>query len=150
MVNLRKHLDEKDKAILSILSENARATYSDIAKKIGLSDVAVIKRIKRLERDGVIRRYTIIVDPEKLGYSIVSITGIDVEPEYLFKVISLLKEKEYVKYLALTSGDHNIMIIIWARDSNEANKIHNELESLPGVKRVCPAIILDVFKEEYV
>ena len=143
-------IDEKDQLILNMLKSNAKMTYSDIAKRLGISDVAVIKRIRRLEQSNVIRRYTVIVDPKKLGYNIVSITGIDVEPENMFKVISMLKEKDYIKYLALTSGDHSIVVVIWARDSSEADRIHNELASLPGVKRVCPAIILDVFKEEFI
>ncbi len=140
-------IDEKDKKILEILKGNARASYTEIARSLGISDVAVIKRIRKLEQAGIIKKYTIIVDPKKLGYNAVSITGVDVEPEHMFKVLSFLREKEYVKYLALTSGDHSIIAIIWAKDSNELARIHDEISSLPGVKRVCPAIILDVVKE---
>jgi len=140
-------IDEKDEKILEILKGNARASYTEIARSLGISDVAVIKRIRKLEQAGIIKKYTIIVDPKKLGYNAVSITGVDVEPEHMFKVLSFLREKEYVKYLALTSGDHSIIAIIWAKDSNELARIHDEISSLPGVKRVCPAIILDVVKE---
>lgn len=140
-------IDEKDEKILEILKSNARASYTEIARSLGISDVAVIKRIRKLEQAGIIKKYTIIVDPKKLGYNAVSITGVDVEPEHMFKVLSFLREKEYVKYLALTSGDHSIIAIIWAKDSNELARIHDEISSLPGVKRVCPAIILDVVKE---
>ncbi len=96
---------------------------------------------------GVIRKYTVIVDPKKLGYKVVSITGIDVEPEYMFNIINRLKEKDYIVYLAITSGDHAIITIIWARDSDEMARIHEEISSMPGVKRVCPAILLDIIKE---
>jgi Lrp/AsnC family transcriptional regulator for asnA, asnC and gidA len=141
-------LDEKDLKILEILSKNARATYTEIAKEVGLSDVAVLKRVKSLEQKGIIRRYTIKVDNKKLGYNAVSITGLDVEPEKLFDVINYLKDKSYVKYLALTSGDHTVMTIIWARDSEELSEIHRALSALEGVKRVCPAIVLELFKDE--
>ncbi len=141
-------LDEKDLKILDILKKNARATYTEIAKEIGLSDVAVLKRVKNLEQKGIIKRYTVKLDNKKLGFTAVSLTGLDVEPEKLFDVINYLRDKEYVKYLALTSGDHTIMTIIWARDSDELSEIHRKLSSLEGVKRICPAIVLELFKDE--
>ena len=140
-------IDEKDMKIINLLLENGRISYSEIAKAIGLSDVAVIKRIRKLEQMGIIRKYTILIDPKKLGYKVVSITGIDVEPEYMFNILNTLKEKDYVKYLAITSGDHSIIAIIWARDSDDVAKIHGEIAKMDGVKRVCPAIILDIIKE---
>ena len=140
-------LDNKDMEILRILSRNSRITYVDIAKRLGLSDVAVIKRIRRLEQLGVIRKYTIRIDVKKLGYGVISITGIDVDPEYLFNIVNELKDKEYVRYLAITSGDHALMTVILAKDSSELSKLHQEISFMRGVKRVCPAIVLDVVKE---
>lgn len=141
-------LDDKDKQIIEMLKKNARTSYTEIARRLGLSDVAVLKRVRKLEQAGIIKRYTIVLDPKKLGYNTISITGLDVEPENLFKVLGYLKEKEYVKYLALTSGDHSIITIIWARNSDEIVHIHDKLAKLPGVKRVCPAIVLDILKED--
>lgn len=140
-------IDEKDIKIIEVLMSNARTSYSDLARMLGISDVAVIKRIRKLEQTGIIKKYTVVVDPKKLGYNSISITGIDIEPQNLFDVINFLKDKDYVKYLALTSGDHAVIAVIWARNSSELAKIHNEISSLPGVKRVCPAIVLDVIKE---
>lgn len=140
-------LDEKDLKIIEILRENARTSYTDIARKLGISDVAVLKRIRKLEQLGVIRKYTVIVDPKKLGYTAISITGIDVAPEQLFTVLDKLKNKEYIKFLALTSGDHAIMATVWAKNSRELARIHDEISKMDGVKRVCPAVILDVLKE---
>ncbi len=141
-------LNEKDLEIIKLMRENSRIPYTELAKRVGISDVAVIKRIKKLERRGVIKKYTIIVDPKKLGYNSVSIVGINVEPEYIFPTISFLKDKEYVKYLALSSGDHTLMAVIWARNGDELAKIFEEITKLPGVTKVCPSIILDVIKEE--
>lgn len=141
-------LDEKDMKILKILAKNARIPYSEIAKMIELSDVAVIKRVKRLEQSGIIKGYTLIIDPKKLGFNSISITGIDVEPEHLFDVINKLRSMDNVKYIALTTGDHSIIITVWARNGEEMAMIHDRISKIPGVKRVCPAIILDVFKDE--
>ena len=139
-------VDEKDLKIIEKLQKNARASFSEIAKELGISDVAVMKRIRKLEHDGVIRKYTIRVNHKKLGYNMVSLTGLDVEPEHLFSVLKKIAEMDSVKFLALTSGDHGVMAEIWARDQEELAKIHEEIASLPGVHKVRPAIILDVIK----
>ncbi len=141
-------LDEKDVKILKILKENARAPYSHIAKEIGITDAAVIKRIRKMERLGIIRKYTVSLDPKKMGYSSVSITGADVEPEALFEVMNKLKEIPNVKYLAMASGDHSLMMVIWAKDNVELEKLHQEIAKLEGIRRICPAIILEVIKDE--
>ncbi|MDK6028391.1 Lrp/AsnC family transcriptional regulator [Ignisphaera sp. 4213-co] len=143
---MTEELDEKDKKLIEKLSENARATYTELAKELGLSDVAVIKRVKKLE-GRIIKRYTIVVDPRNLGFRVVSITGIDVDPDKLFNVIEVIKNKEYIRGLWLTTGDHPLMSIIWARDEVEMAKIHKELANIDGVKRVCPAIVLKTVKE---
>ncbi len=140
-------VDEKDRIIISMLKENSRVSYSEIARKLGISEVAVMKRIKKLESNGVIKKYTVIVDYKKLGYNMVSITGLDALPEYLFSVIEQLKKKDYVEFLAITSGDHSIMVKIIAQDNDELTRIHREIESMQGVHHVRPAIILNVIKE---
>ena len=141
-------LDERDRRILEELSRNARVSYTELAKRLGISDVAVIKRIRRLEQQGVIKRYTVEVNPRSLGYRVVSYTGIDVEPEHLLDVAEELRKKPYVKRLSITSGDHDIMAVIWARDSEDLRRIHEEISRLPGVKRICPAIVLEELKDE--
>ena len=140
-------LDERDRRILEELMRNARVSYTELAKRLGISDVAVIKRVRRLEQQGVIKRYTIEVNPRSLGYRVVSYTGIDVEPEHLLEVAEELKKKPYVRRLSITSGDHDLMAVIWARDSEELRRIHEEIARLPGVKRICPAIVLEELKD---
>jgi Lrp/AsnC family transcriptional regulator for asnA, asnC and gidA len=144
-------VDEIDLAIIKELSENARKAFSEIADKLELSDVAVIKRVKRLESDGVIRRYALIVDPAKIGYKKISFTGINVMPEKLFEIVATLKAKDYVKYLTITSGDHELIAVIWARDGEELLRIHQEILSIEGVLNIYPAILADIVKaEQYV
>lgn len=141
-------LDEIDKTILKELVKNARITYRELAKSVKLTDVAVIKRVKKLEKNSVIKRYTVIINPLALGFTKISFTGINVKPERLFDVVRLLKEKEYVKYLALTTGDHDIVATIWARSAEELEKIHDEIRNFEGVVSVYPMIISEVIKDE--
>jgi len=141
-------VDEIDLKIIEKLAVNARATYSEIASEVGLSDVAVMKRIRKLEQEGVIRKYTVIVDPAKLGFSKVSLTGINVDPAKLFDVVEELKKRDYVKQLLVTSGDHSIIALVFARSSEEMIRIHDEISRIDGVLKVYPAIVSDIVKDE--
>jgi Lrp/AsnC family transcriptional regulator, leucine-responsive regulatory protein len=60
-------LDDRDLAIVAALQADARATYADVAAAVGLSASAVHERVRKLERQGAIRGYAAVVDPEALG-----------------------------------------------------------------------------------
>ena len=62
-------LDERDLHIIAALQEDARATYADVAARVGMSASAVHERVRKLEHGGVIRSYRAVVDPEALGCS---------------------------------------------------------------------------------
>lgn len=140
MVRISNH------ALIRLLMENSRLPYVEIAKKLGISEAAVRKRIRRLEELGVIRRYTIEVDPERLGYEILAIIGLDAGPEYLLKIMEELRGREEVVRLYLTSGDHMLIAECWFKGSEELSSFIKALESREGVKRVCPAIVLERLK----
>ncbi|ASJ15051.1 HTH-type transcriptional regulator LrpA [Thermococcus radiotolerans] len=140
-------LDERDRIIIEMLTKDARTPFTEIAKVLGISETAVRKRVKALEEAGVIRQYTVVVDPSKLGYNLVSLTGVDTLPERIFDVASKLKEFEFVRSVYLTSGDHMIMTEVWAKDGEDLSDIiSNKIGKIDGVTKVCPAIILEKLK----
>lgn len=139
-------LDERDMTIVNMLMKNARATLREIADVLGMTDVAVRKRLQRLERDRIIQGYTAVVDPRALGFSVISLTGVDVEPGDLLRVARELATREYVKSAWITAGDHEIMLEIWARNEAEMDEIIREISAMQGVKRVCPAVVTERLK----
>jgi len=139
-------LDEKDKAIVNMLMANGRASFKEMARALGMSDVAVRKRVLKLESRGVILGYTAVVDPRALGFSVLALTGVDVEPGALIRIARELASKDYVKSAWITAGDHEIMLEIWAKDEEEMESIIREISEMPGVLRVCPAVITDRLK----
>ena len=141
----RLRVDEKDKAIVEMLMRDARTSFREMARVLGMSDVAVRKRVLKLEREGVILGYTALVDPGAAGY-VASLTGVDVEPGALLSVARELAQRDYVRAAWITTGDHEIMLEIWARDEAEMDQIIREIRELPGVVRVCPAVITGVLK----
>ncbi|WP_456366421.1 HTH-type transcriptional regulator LrpA [Thermococcus sp.] len=140
-------LDERDKVIIEMLTRDARTPFTEIAKVLGISETAVRKRVKALEEAGVIKQYTVVIDPSKLGYNLVSLTGVDTLPERIFEVANKLKEFDFVRRVYLTSGDHMIMTEVWAKNGQDLSDIiSNKIGKIDGVTKVCPAIILEKFK----
>ncbi|WP_048098369.1 Lrp/AsnC ligand binding domain-containing protein [Archaeoglobus sulfaticallidus] len=140
-------IDEKDKKIIGMLAEDSRVSYTKMAKELGITEAAIRKRVKNLEARGIIRKYTIEVDSTKLGYNVVSLTGVDTEPEKFLDVAKKLKDEEFTRSVYITTGDHMIMAEIWAKDGDELTKIISEkIGKIPGVKKICPAIILEKLK----
>ena len=70
---MRASLDDTDLAIVRALQANARATYTEVGKAVGLSAASVHERVHRLETRGVIRGYHAEVDPVLLGLSVLSL-----------------------------------------------------------------------------
>ena len=73
---VRASLDDTDLAIVRALQANARATYTEIGKAVGLSAASVHERVHRLETRGVIRGYHAEVDPERLGLGVLSLVSV--------------------------------------------------------------------------
>ncbi|PUA34151.1 MAG: transcriptional regulator [Candidatus Terraquivivens tikiterensis] len=132
--------------LLKILREDARKPFLEIAKLLGVSETAVRKRVRKLEESGIIRKYTVEVDPKKIGFNINVLIGIDTVPERFISALERLKDMEEVVSLYSSSGDHMILAECWFRSSKELSDFVRKLESIDGVIRVCPAIILEKVK----
>jgi len=140
-------IDEKDLKIIDMLRENARIPVTEIASRLDVSESTIRKRIRGLEKNGVITQYTVVVDPSKLGYNSVSMVGIDVESTHLLDVAMRMTEFPEVKFVATSTGDHMIITEIWTNDSKELGRfIAKNIEKQEGVKRVSPTIILENWK----
>ena len=140
-------VDERDVKIIDILKENARTPHTKIATRLGVAESTIRKRIKALEKAGVIESYTIVVNPAKLGYNSISLVGLDVEPTHFLDVAIRMTEFPEVKFVATSTGDHMIMTEIWLKDGRALGEfIAEKIGKLEGVHRVCPAVIMEKFK----
>jgi len=141
-------LDEKDSRIIEMLEEDGRESFKEIAEALNVSEAAVRKRVQALLRNGVIKKFTIKVDHAKIGMNTVAIVGIDVDPTKLLDTAQKLCEFKEIRCVATSSGDHMIMLEIWARNSRELTKLISEkIGTLEGVKKICPAMILEKLKD---
>lgn len=74
------NIDEKDRLIIKLLSDNARIPVSDLARQVGLSGPSTSERIRRLESNGIISRFTVELDLGALGYPLQAIVRIKPRP----------------------------------------------------------------------
>ncbi|NPA38733.1 MAG: Lrp/AsnC family transcriptional regulator [Candidatus Nanohaloarchaeota archaeon] len=135
-----------DKDLIKDLKRNSRIPYTELAKKYAVSEGAIRKRIAKLIKQGIIRKFTVDVDPKKLGYEIEALIGIDTAPDKLVEVLDYLKQQEEIEELYTSTGDHMIMLKICFKDNSELIDYVKHLENTPGITRVCPAIILNRVK----
>lgn len=142
-----KMVDDLDIKILQMLENDGSLSYSSIARKLKLNESTVRKRIVLLKKKDVIKKFSVIIDPEKIGLSAVAVVGIDVEPDKLLEIAQKLAKLNETKYVATSTGDHMIMTEIWAEGGKELAQILSEkIGTISGVKKLCPSIILEKIK----
>jgi Lrp/AsnC family transcriptional regulator for asnA, asnC and gidA len=147
MVKKIAEIDELDLKILKLLQEDGRLPFMDIAQKLKLSESTIRKRVQTLKERGVIKRFTVEIDPAKIGLNTVAIVGIDVDPPKLLEVAQKLCELKEIRCVATSTGDHMIMTEIWTKDGRELTRLISEkIGPIEGVKKICPAIILERLK----
>jgi len=151
LINLSENridaMDELDLRIIELLLEDGRRPYTEMAKRLGLSESTVRKRVQALVKEGVIRRFTVEVEPSKMGLRTVAIVGVDVEPPRLLEVAQRLSELREARWVATSTGDHMIVMEVWTRDGRVLTRLISEsIGRIEGIERVCPAIILEKLK----
>lgn len=140
-------VDQLDLKILQILQNDGSLSFTDIARRLKLNESTVRKRVAVLREKGVIRKFTVIVEPSKIGFNTIAIIGIDVDPSKLLDAAQKLSEIPETKYVATSTGDHMIMTEIWTKDGKELSKVISEkIGTIDGVKKICPSIILEKLK----
>jgi Lrp/AsnC family transcriptional regulator for asnA, asnC and gidA len=144
-------LDDLDWAILRILRENARQTYTEIGRRLNLAHSTVYDRIKRMEDNGIIAKYGVVIDPKKAGVKfLTAIVTIFTDPKESERVARKLAEHRQMLEV-FTSLSEELLIIakIVAEDQEELHSFLAEyVAPMPGVLRIRTSIITRKYKEE--
>ena len=143
-------LDATDIRILQSLQEDARQTYTDIGKRLGIAHSTVYDRVKRMERYGIIKKYTAVIDTEKAGAKgIIAIMTVFTDPKESEKVAeTLCKAPEVLEVYTSLSEELLIMAKVIAENQENLHTfIANSVAPLPGVLRIRTSMITKKFKE---
>lgn len=147
---MAKGISEIDMKILKLLSKDARLTYKELAEILGTTRQRVSRRMERLERAGIVKKYTVIPDYEALGYSHV-ILGITLRPSVdIDDVIENLRQIEEAKIIERALGAHNLVVhVIGPKDMKELEKIISLIsKKIPGLEKMDITFVTDVVKFE--
>lgn len=146
---MRPPYDEKDLKILEILQENGRAPYSEIARKIGISEAAVYTRIQKLLKAGLIKKFQAILNPEKLGFGLTAFVAVSAHPGKYDKVLRELSKIEEAQEIYDVTGDYYCLLKLRVSDRETLAEILDKIGSLEGVVSTETRIVLRTIKESY-
>ena len=144
-----KKIDEIDLQIINLLQEDSRLSFNKIANELGISVGTAYNRIKSLENRGVIKGYTAIVDPVKVGYSLTAIVLIQAEGKHLLDVEKKISKINNVILVYDITGDYDIAVVARFKNRFDLNNFIKSLLAMPYVKRTVTNVVLNVVKEDF-
>ncbi len=129
-------IDELDMQIVSELIMDASISVPKLSKKINVNASVVYSRIKRLIKIGLIKKYTIILNEEMLGYNVKAITGINMDSKMRDSIISGLMKIPEVREIAEVTGRFDMLVTLTAKTLDEIHHIvSDKIGRLEGVQR---------------
>jgi DNA-binding Lrp family transcriptional regulator len=140
--------DGVDRRILNTLLENSRLSYRQIAKKNGISVVTAMNRVKKMEIGGVIKKYSVKLDYEKLDYDIEALIEMKVSKEFRFHADRKLINDPNVFAIYTVTGDFDLMMLTKFKNRKNLNSFLKKLQDMPSVERTNTKFILASSKDE--
>ncbi len=140
-------LTDTDIKILNMLSDNGRMSYVDLAKELDLSRVAIRDRINQMQDAGIIEKFSVVINSEKVGKGVSAFFNVDCEPNSLVYVAEKLAENPQVASCYQMTGPSTLHTHVLVEDFKSLEKfINEELYALDGINRVESHILLRRFK----
>lgn len=142
-------MDETDIKILEILLSDARLSSRQIAKQCGVSIGTVLSRVKKMEKEGVIKGYSALLDQEKIGYELTVISEITVSKGRLLEMENEIARLPNVCGVYDVTGLIDAIIVAKFKNREELSKFTKRLLALPYVERTNTHIVLTTIKEDF-
>lgn len=143
-------MDDKDRQILRLLMEDARLPQAEIGSRVGLSAASVNERIRRLETEGVLKRWTVVVDDRKVGADITAFIDVFIEkPAHEARFVALMEELPEVQECHFVTGDFTCLVKAKVRDRHALRElVLDKINEFEGVRQTRTAIVLATPKED--
>ena len=142
-------LSDTDLRILQVLLEDARFSSRQIAKKVGVSVGTVLSRIKRMEDEGLIKGYSVIMNHEKLGYELTIVMEVTVSKGRLVEMENEIAKIANVCSVYDVTGLTDAFIVAKFKTREELGKFTKRLLSLPYIERTNTHVVLTTVKEDF-
>jgi Lrp/AsnC family transcriptional regulator for asnA, asnC and gidA len=141
-------LDEVDQRIIELLREDGRMPFRTLAREVGLTETTARARVRRLEESNTMK-VVAVTDFEAVGYELLLAVGVQVEDRSPVEVAEDLAKIPEVFSVNVVIGTHDVEILVVAKDQAAlAELIYQQLACLPGVRRLTPALAVNVLKNQ--
>lgn len=142
-------LDDIDRAVMDAMQKDGRASFAQIAERLGVSAGMIRLRYNRLVEQGYLR-VAAITNPLRMGYKTMAMIGVRVDGSRLLEVAEKISKLEEVIYLVLTSGRYDLFAEVMCRDQSEfLDFLTNKLSAIEGVRESESFMHLKIMKEIY-
>ena len=141
--------DQTDVKILKTLTFDARLSSRQIAKQCDISIGTVLTRIKRMEKEGIVKGYAAVLDHEKLGYELTVVTELTVSKGKLLEVENEIARLPNVTCVYDVTGLVDAVIVAKFKDREDLSKFTKRLLNIPYVERTNTHVVLTTIKEDF-
>jgi DNA-binding Lrp family transcriptional regulator len=141
--------DDVTARVLDEYLHDSRQSIREVARKVGVSSGTVASRLKEMEDAGVIRRYSAVLDYEKLGYELTVITEITVSDGKMIEVGEAIAKLSQATGVYNVTGDADIMIVGKFRTRKELSDFTKMILTIPHVLRTKTHLVLNTMKEDF-
>jgi DNA-binding Lrp family transcriptional regulator len=141
-------MDKVDEKILKNLMMDARLSARQLALKLGMSTVTILSRIRKLEKQKIIKGYTTLIDHEKLGYDLTAIIEIIAKKDIL-DIEDKLSKMDNVCGVYDITGNTDTVIIAKFKERNELSAFVKSLSAMANVENTITHVVLNTAKEDF-
>lgn len=139
--------DEVDRRLIALLREDGRLSVNELAARAHVSRANAYQRLARLRADGVIRRFTVDVDPRQLGDSITALVMLDIDQHAWRELGTKLLALPGVDYVGFTTGTFDLVMLVRAPDMHTLRDVVLEkLQALPEIRSTQTSFVLEEFR----
>ena len=140
-------VDDTDRKIMNALMDDSRLSYRQVAARVGFSVATIMNRIKALEKAGIIKEYTCVVDYDKLGFDIDVIISINVSKGKLFQVEKKIGSDENVTAVYDVTGDYDSVVVAKFKSRRLLDNFLKKIQTYDFVERTNTVVILNNIKD---
>ena len=141
-------VDEIDRKIINLFQEDGRMSYRKIAKELDISIGTVHNRIDKLTKNGVIKKFTPVIDHKKLGYALTTVIGVRVKGGVLKNWEDRTAYHKNVLCVYDVTGEFDAILIARFKDTQELDQFVKGLLKEPDVQRTYTQTVLNIVKED--
>jgi DNA-binding Lrp family transcriptional regulator len=142
--------DEADLALLRELLADGRASHRDLAQRTGLSLATVNRRVRKMESDGTIRGYSVLADPERIGWSLTAVIGLRIDKGHVRAVHQEISGDPRIFGVYDITGEWDGLVLVRLRDREDLDDLVKTTLSLPHIQRTTTMVVLKTVLEKAV